>query len=52
MGDGDTQSYVNVKDTYPGIEIKKLEFVEHYQERVGTWLLNQKINESTNHSEK
>ena len=24
LGDGDTKSYVNVKDTYPGIEFKKL----------------------------
>ena len=29
LGDRDTKSYVNVKDTYPGIEIKKSECVEH-----------------------
>ena len=39
-GDGDTKSYVNVKDTYPSIEIKKLECVGHYQKRVGTRLRN------------
>ena len=38
LGDGDTKSYVNVKDTV--IEIKKLECDGHYQKRVGTRLQN------------
>ena len=38
LGDGGTKSYVNDKDTYPGIEITKLECVGHYQKRVGTRL--------------
>ena len=42
LGNGDTKSYVNVKDTYPGIEIKKLKCVGHYQKRVGTLLRNLK----------
>ena len=31
LGDGDTKIYVNVKDTYPGIESKTLEYVGNYQ---------------------
>ena len=42
LGDGDTKSYVNVKDIYPGIEIKRLECVGYYQKRVGTRLQNLK----------
>ena len=42
LGVGDTKSYVNVKDTYPGFEIKKIECVGHYQKRVGTRLRNLK----------
>ena len=42
VGDGDTKCYVNVKDIYPGNEIKKLECVIHYQKRVGTRLQNLK----------
>ena len=42
LGDGDTKSYVNIKDTYPGIEIKKLECVGHYQKRLKTRLRNLK----------
>ena len=42
MGDGDAKSYVNVKATYPGIEIKKLDCVGHYQKRAGTRLQNLK----------
>ena len=45
LGNGNTKSYVNVKDTYPGIEIKKLECVGHYQKRVGTRLRNLKKKE-------
>ena len=33
LGDGYTKNYINVKDTYPGIEIKKLECVGHYQKK-------------------
>ena len=36
LGDGDTKSYTNVKDTYDGIVVKKLECVGHYQKRIGT----------------
>ena len=42
LGDGDTKSYVNIKDTYPDIEIKKLECVGHYQKRLKTRLRNLK----------
>ena len=42
LGVGDTKNYVNVKDTYPGFEIKKIECVGHYQKRVGTRLRNLK----------
>ena len=45
LGDGDTKSYVNVKDIYPGIEIKRLECVGNYQKRVGTRLQNLKKKE-------
>jgi hypothetical protein len=38
LGDGDSKSYMNVKNTYPDIEIEKLECVGHYQKRVGTRL--------------
>ena len=40
LGDGDSKSYRNVKETYPGIEMKKLECVGHFQKRVGTRLRN------------
>ena len=42
LGDGDSKSYANVKHTYHGIEVKKLECVGHYQKRVGTRLRNLK----------
>ena len=29
LGDGDSKSYMNVKNTYPDIEIEKLECVGH-----------------------
>ena len=45
LGDGDTKSYVNVKDTQPCIEIKKLECVGHHQKRIGTRLRNLKQKE-------
>ena len=41
-GDGDSKSYVNVKDTYERLRIKKLECVGHVQKRVGTRLLSLK----------
>ena len=41
----DTKSYANVKDTYQGIEIKKIECAGHYQKRVGTLLRNLKKKE-------
>ena len=36
LGDGDTKRYTNVKDTYDGIVVKKLECIGHYQKRIGT----------------
>ena len=45
LGDGDSKSYMNVKNTYPDIEIEKLECVGHYQKRVGTQLRNLKKRE-------
>ena len=45
MGDGDTKIYVNIIDTYPGIEIEKIECVGHYRKRVGTRLRNMKKRE-------
>ena len=39
---GDTQSYHEVvkSDPYPGLSIKKVEFVGHVQKRLGTRLQN------------
>ncbi|XP_065658536.1 uncharacterized protein LOC136083057 [Hydra vulgaris] len=45
LGDGDSKSYVNVKNTYPDKEVEKLECVRHYQKRVGTRLRNLKKRE-------
>ncbi|XP_065675570.1 uncharacterized protein LOC136091785 [Hydra vulgaris] len=45
LGDGDSKSYVHVKNTYPDIEVEKLECIGHYQKRVGTWLRNLKKRE-------
>ena len=38
LGDGDSKSFSTVKDTYPGIEVQKLECVGHYQKRIGNRL--------------
>ena len=38
LDDGDSKSFLTVKDAYPGVEMKKLECVGHYQRRVGTRL--------------
>ena len=35
LGDGDSKSFLTVKDTYPGVQVKKLECVGHYQKRLG-----------------
>ena len=43
--DGDSKSCSNVKETYPGIEVKKLDGVGHYQKRLGTRLRNLKKKE-------
>ena len=45
LGDGDSKSYVRVKNVYKDIEIKNLECVGHYQKRVGTRLRNLKKKE-------
>ena len=45
LGDGDSKSFNNVIDTYPGIQVNKLECVGHYQKRVGTRLRNLKKRE-------
>ena len=45
LGDGDSKSYVNVKNVYGGIEIKKLECAGHYQKREETQLRNLKKKE-------
>ena len=42
MGDGDTKSYVNVKDTYPGNEIKKLECFGHCKKSWNTIMKSKK----------
>ena len=42
LGDGDSKSFISVKDTYPEVTVKKLECVGHYQKRVGTRLRNLK----------
>jgi hypothetical protein len=42
LGDGDSKSYLNVMNVYPGLEVKKLECVGHYQKRIGTRLRNLK----------
>ena len=41
-GDGDSKSYLTVKNVYEGLEIKKLECVGYYQKRIGTRLHNLK----------
>ena len=38
LGDGDSKSFSTVKDTYPGIEVRKLDYVGHYQKRIGNRL--------------
>ena len=38
LGDGDSKSYQTVKNTYPGIDVGKLECVGHYQKRIGNRL--------------
>lgn len=38
LGDGDSKSYLTVKNVYKDIEVQKLECVGHYQKRVGTRL--------------
>ena len=45
LGDGDSKSFLTVKDTYPGVQVKKLECVGHYQKRLGTRLRNLKKKE-------
>jgi len=45
LGDGDSKSFVTVKNTYPSMEVKKLECVGHYQKRLGTRLRNLKKRE-------
>ena len=35
LGNGDSKSYQTLKDTYPGIEVEKLECVGHCQKRIG-----------------
>ena len=42
MGDGDTKSYVNVKDTYPGNEIKKLVCFGHCKKSWNTIMKSKK----------
>jgi hypothetical protein len=37
-GDGDSKSFSEVKNTYPGIEVQKRECIGHVQKRVGTAL--------------
>lgn len=38
LGDGDSKSFLSIKDTYPNVTVQKLECVGHYQKRVGTRL--------------
>ena len=42
---GGSKSYLSVKNVYEGLEIKKLECVEHYQKRIVTRLRNLKEKE-------
>ena len=44
-GDGDSKSYSNVCDVYPGVKVEKLECVGHVQKRVGCRLRNLKKKE-------
>ena len=37
-GDGDTKSFNNIENTYPGIQVRKLECIGHIQKRVGNRL--------------
>ena len=37
-GDGDTKSYLEIKNVYPDIEVKKSECIGHVQKRVGNHL--------------
>ena len=36
--DGDTRSFKNIENTYPGIQVRKLECIGHIQKRVGNRL--------------
>ena len=45
LGDGDSKSFLTVKNVYSNVEVKKLECVGHYQKRVGTRLRNLKKRE-------
>ena len=44
-GDGDCKSFSSIRNTYPDIEVKKLECVGHVQKRVGFRLRNLKKRE-------
>ena len=41
-GDGDTKSFKNIENTYPGMQVRKLECIGHIQKRVGNRLRKQK----------
>ena len=45
LGDGDSKSYLSIKNVYEGLEIKSLECVGHYQKGIGTRLRNLKSKE-------
>ena len=40
LGDGDSKSHLSIKNTYPSIEVRKLECVGHVQKRIGGRLRN------------
>ena len=42
IGDGDSKSYLEIvaNDPYSGVTVQKLEFVGHFQKRVGARLRN------------
>ena len=45
LSDGESKSYLSVKNIYKGLEIKKLECAGRYQKKIGTRLHNLKKKE-------
>ena len=42
LGDGDSKSYDTIRNIYEGVEVEKLDCIEHFQKRIGTRCRNLK----------